>query len=81
MMEPEFDDNWMDFGMHFGPFGFGFWGPRRRLKYSRTENSHILRLWLSPKVEKHQIKVRLVEPGVLEIEWPRQKAGEEIPVE
>ncbi|MHC4573291.1 MAG: hypothetical protein ACYS76_04045 [Planctomycetota bacterium] len=80
-MVEEFGDEWADFGMHMGPFGFGFWGPRRRVSYSRTGNSHILRLRLDPKAEKDQIKVRLVEPGVLEIEWPRRPKGEEIPIE
>ena len=80
-MVDEFEDFCGDFGVHMGPFGFGFWGPRRRIKYSRTEDSHILRLRLNPHVKKEQIKVRLVEPGVLEIEWPRAVKGEDIPVQ
>lgn len=80
-MAEEFEDDWGEFGMHMGPFGFGLWGPRRYVRYSRTENSHILRLQLDPKAGKEEIKVRLVKPGVLEIEWPRRPKGEEIPIE
>jgi len=32
-------------------------------------------------VKKEEIKVQLIEPGVLEIEWPRRIRGEEIPIE
>lgn len=80
-MTEEFYNDWGNFGIHMGPFGFGLWGPRRCLRYSRTENSHILRLRIDPEVEKEKIKVRLVKPGILEIEWPRRAQGEEIPVE
>jgi len=31
--------------------------------------------------DKEEIKVRLMKPGVLEIEWPRKIKGEDIPVE
>jgi len=37
-------------------------------------------LRINPEVKKEEIKARLTEPGILEIEWPRIK-GEEIPVE
>lgn len=30
---------------------------------------------------KEKIKARLIEPGVLEIEWPLKIRGEEIPLE
>jgi hypothetical protein len=35
---------------------------------------------IDSEVTKQDIKVRLVTPGLLEIEWPRRQ-GEEIPVE
>jgi len=69
-----------DFGIRIGPFGVGFGPAGRGVRYSRTETSHVLRVRIDPEVRKDQIKVRLVRPGVLEIEWPRAK-GEDIPVE
>ena len=80
-MTEEFEDYWGEFGVHMGPFGFGFFGPRRPVRYSRTADSHILRLQINPNISKEEIKVRLVKPGVLQIEWPRKPEGEEIPVE
>ena len=80
-MTGEFEDDWGEFGIHMGPFGFGFFGPRRCVRYSSTKNSHILRLRIDPGATREQVKVRLVRPGVLEIEWPRRTEGEEIPVE
>lgn len=80
-MANEFEDEWGEFAIHMGPFGFGFFGPRRFVRYSRTDKSHILRLRISPEVKKEEIKVRFIKPGVLEIEWPRRPKGEEIPVE
>lgn len=80
-MTVEFKDDWGEFGIHMGPFGFGCFGPKRFFKYSRTENSHILQVRINPEAAKEQIKVRLVKPGVLEIEWPRRSEGQEIPVE
>jgi hypothetical protein len=73
-------EDWEDYGVRFGPFGFGFTGTGRNVRYSRTEASHLLRIRIGSDVKKQDIKVRLVEPGVLEVEWPRTK-GEEIPVE
>jgi hypothetical protein len=52
-----------------------------RASYSRTKESHILKLRLDPEFKKTDIKVRLHKDGVLEIEWPRKAEGEEIPVE
>jgi hypothetical protein len=80
-MAEELEDEWGEFGVHMGPFGFGFFGPRRSFRYSRTENFHIIRLRISTEVKKEEIKVRFVKPGVVEIEWPRRPQGEEIPVE
>jgi len=68
-------ESWEDyFGLRFGPYRpFG-------ISYRRTGKSHILHLRINPEVKKEEIKARLTEPGILEIEWPRIK-GEEIPVE
>lgn len=69
------------FNFHIGPWGLWF-GPYRpfRVRYRRTEKSHILRIYLNRDVKREEIKARLVEPGVLEIEWPAER-GEEIPIE
>jgi len=79
-MSEEFWDEFFSF--HIGPWGF--WaGPRMpfRVRYRRTETSHILRIRIGPDVKKEEIKARLIEPGVLEIRWPRKIRGEEIPIE
>ena len=68
-----------DFGIRFGPFGVAV-GGAGRVRYRSTEKSHVLRIRLGAEVQKQDIKVRLVKPGVLEIEWPRSQ-GEEILVE
>lgn len=62
------------------PVWVGFTGVGRTVRYARTETSHILRIRIDPDAKKQDIKVRLVKPGLLEIEWPRTK-GEEIPLE
>ena len=64
-----------DFGIRFGPFGGA-----GRVRYRSTEKSHVLRIRLGAEVQKQDIKVRLIQAGILEIEWPRSQ-GEEIPVE
>ncbi|MGC9345251.1 MAG: hypothetical protein ACP5ER_00455 [Candidatus Bathyarchaeales archaeon] len=74
---------WEDFfSFHLGPWGVYF-GPYRpfRISYRRTSKSHIVRLRINPDVKKEEIKARLIEPGILEIEWPRKIRGEEIPIE
>lgn len=79
-----FDEEWEDlFDIRIGPIGMGaFFGPRPfRARYSRTSDSHLVRLRIDKETKKEEIRVRLVEPGVIEIEWPRRKKGEEIPVE
>ena len=80
-MGEEFEQDWGELGIHLGPLGFGFFSPRRSARYSRTENSHILRVRVDPDARREEIKVRLVKPGILEIEWPRNPEEEEIPVE
>jgi len=76
-----FEDFWENFGIRVGPFGIGMYGPKRQIRYSRTENSHIIRIRINSDIKKDEIKVRLVKPGLIEIEWPRRKRGEDIPVE
>ena len=71
---------WEDFGIRIGNLGFGLGGLGNNIRYTRTEKSHLVQIRIEPDVKKEQIKVRLVKPGLLEIEWPRSK-GEEIPVE
>jgi hypothetical protein len=73
-------EEWEDFGVHIGPFGLGVGRTGRTVRYTRTGTSHMLRVRVGPDVKKEEIKVRLMKPGWLEIEWPRA-AGEEIPVE
>jgi len=77
----DFEDFWENFGLRIGPFGIGMYGPRKHLRYLRTEKSHLLKIRINPEVGKNEIKVRLVKPGLIEIEWPRKKRGEDIPVE
>ncbi|MEW6456408.1 MAG: hypothetical protein AB1410_06840 [Acidobacteriota bacterium] len=77
----DFEDLWEDLGIRIGPFGFGFHGQGRPVRYTRTEKFHVLKIKINPDVKKEEIKVRLTKPGVLEIEWPRKVEGEEIPVE
>ena len=79
-----FDEEYNDlFDVRIGPFGMGaFFGPRPfRVRYSRTSDSHVLHLQIGKEVKKEDIRVRFLEPGVLELEWPRKTKGEEIPVE
>lgn len=76
-----FEEFWEDFGIRIGPWGIGFGTMGRYVKYSRTENSHILTVRIDPDVKKEEVKVRYVKPGQLEIEWPRRSRGEEIKIE
>jgi hypothetical protein len=72
-------EEWEDFGIRFGPFGLAV-GGAGRVHYWSTEKSHVLRIRVGSEVQKQDIKVRLIQPGILEIVWPRSQ-GEEIPVE
>jgi hypothetical protein len=77
-----FDESWEDlFDFRFGPFRMGAFLRPFRASYSRTKDSHILKLRLNPELKKTDIKVRLQKDGILEIEWSREAEGEEIPVE
>jgi hypothetical protein len=82
MMKDDFDQDWGDFGINVGPISVGVVGPYKLVKYTQTEDSHVICVDLAREIPKEQIKVRLVEPGILEIEWPRIKGqGQDIPVE
>jgi len=74
----EFEDF---FDFRFGPFQMAGFARPFKVGYSRTSDSHVVRLKLRRDVQKKDIKVRLLEGGVLEIEWPRGTRGEDIPVE
>lgn len=79
-----FGENWDEFfDFKFGPFRMGLGALPRpfRASYSRTKDSHILRLRLDPELKKEDLKVRLLKGGILEIEWPRKVEGEDIEVE
>jgi hypothetical protein len=78
MVFDEFED-FVDF--RFGPFHMGVFPRFFRIGCSRTSDSHIVRLKLRRNVKNEEIKVRLQEGSVLEIEWPRRVKGEDIPVE
>jgi len=74
----EFEDF---FDFRFGPFQMcGFTRPFK-VGYSRTSDSHRVKLKLRPDIKKEEIKVRLQENGVLEIEWPRKAKGEDISID
>lgn len=79
----EYEENWFSFKL--GPFKMGFGVEPRPFKfdYSRTKDSHVLKLRLGPELKKEDLKVRLIKGGVLQIEWPREREveGEEIKVE
>ncbi len=71
---------WEAFGIRISPFWIDITNPGQAITQAQTETSHLLRIRIDPAVQKETIKVRLVSPGLLEIEWPRVK-GEEIPIE
>ena len=76
-----FDDfeDFLDF--HFGPFHMSTAPRPFKMGYSRTSDSNIVTLKFRNDVKKEEVKVRLLEGGVLEIEWPRQTKGEDIPID
>ncbi len=74
----EFDDF---FDLRFGPFQMSGFARPFKVGYSKTSNSHIVKLKLRKELEKKDIKVRLQEGGVLEIEWPRSSKAEDIPID
>jgi hypothetical protein len=66
--------------IHIDSSGIDINSSGQAITQTQTETSHLLRIRIDPSVKKETIKVRLVSPGLLEIEWPRGK-GEEIPIE
>lgn len=72
-------DDFFDF--RFGPFHMGMFPRPFKVGYSRTSDTHVAKLKLRTDIKKEEIKVRLLEEGVLEIEWPREKKGEEVPID
>jgi hypothetical protein len=73
-------NRWVRVGIRIGPGGIDITSPGPAITQTQTETSHQLRIRMDPAVQKETIKVRLVSPGLLEIEWPRG-TGEEIAVE
>ena len=69
------------FDFRFGPFHMSSGARPFQVGYTRTSESHMVRLKLRQNIQKEEVKVRLHEGGVLEIEWPRQTKGEEIPID
>lgn len=72
-------DDFFDF--RFGPFHMGMFPRPFKVGYSRTSDTHVAKLKLRGDIKKEEIKVRLLEEGVLEIEWPREKKGQEVPID
>jgi hypothetical protein len=66
--------------IHIDSSGIDINSSGQAITQTQTETSHLLRIRIDPSVKKETIKVRLVSPGLIEIEWPRGK-GEEIPIE
>ena len=80
MNSDEFE-NFFDFDFGFGGVQVGVMSRPFKIRYSRTADSHIVRLKLAEDTAKEDIKVRLREGGILEIEWPRKGKAEEIEIE
>ncbi len=74
----EFDDF---FDFRFGPFQMSGFSRPFRVGYTRTSESHIVKLKLRKDIDKKDIKVRLKEDGLLEIEWPQSSKAEDIPID
>ena len=72
-------DDFFDF--RFGPFQMSGFSRPFKVGYSRTSDTHIAKLKLRSDIEKKEIKVRLLEGGILEIEWPRKVKAEDIPID
>jgi hypothetical protein len=73
-------NRWEGFGIRIGSGGIDITSPGQAITQTQTATSHLLRIRIDPAVRKETIKVRLVSPGLLEIEWPRV-TGEEILIE
>lgn len=77
----EFSDLWEDFDIRIGPFRWGIQAMGRNIKYTRTEDQHILRIRINPEVKKEEIKAKLLKPGLIELRWPIKKKAEDIPID
>jgi len=77
----EFDELWEDFDIRIGPFRWGIHGIGRNIRYTRTEDRHLLRIRINPDIRKEEIKARLLKPGLVELSWPIKKKAEDIPVD
>ncbi len=77
----EFDELWEDFDIRIGPFRWGIHGIGRNIRYTRTEDRHLLRIRINPDIKKEEIKARLLKPGLVELSWPIKKKAEDIPVD
>ncbi len=80
-MNPQEFEDLFDFDFGFGGIQVGVVPRPFRIRYSRTSDSHIVALKLREDIKKEDIKVRLRDSGVLEIEWPRKGKAENIEVE
>ena len=80
-MNPHEFEDFFDFDFGVGGVQVGIVPRPFRIRYSRTSESHIVALKLREDVKKEDIKVRLREGGVLEVEWPRKGKAETIEVE
>ena len=76
-----FDESEDFFDFRFGPFQMSGFSRPFKVGYSRTSDTHIIKLKLRPDIKKKDINVRLLEGGVLEIEWPRKVKAEDIAID
>ncbi|HHF98343.1 hypothetical protein J7L81_05480 [Candidatus Aerophobetes bacterium] len=77
----DFENWWEDFDIRIGPFRWGIQGLGRNIRYTRTEDRHIVRIRINPEVKKEEIKAKLLKPGLIEISWPIKRKAEDIPVD
>ncbi|MCD6574186.1 hypothetical protein J7K97_00710 [Candidatus Aerophobetes bacterium] len=77
----DFEDWWEDFDIRVGPFRWGVHSISRNIRYTRTEEKHILKIRINPEIKREEIKAKLIKPGLIEISWPIKKKAEDIPVD
>jgi len=62
--------------------GVDIGGLKSAVKYSQGESSNVLQISIDPRITKDRIKAHLVEPGTIQVEWPKIRSeGQDIPVE
>ena len=79
----EFEEDWDDlFGIKIGPFGMGaYFGPKPfRVRYSKTADSHLIRLKVNQDVKKEEIKVNRSKDLVARNDRYRRQRATEIPL-